>query len=331
MRIGGALLRTGGIGSVATHGDYRKRGLMTEVGRASIEAMRQLGYDFSILFGIPNYYARFGYTRAWSDSDHNVSLADLPGQKPAQAMRKMDMGDVPRFHGLYNRHFAGVTGTAVRPTYRHLEPRKNSLAFWWGKSWGRCAGYMVVIDNGSRLDVLEAVGKSEQILRGSAQVARELDCDQVRFLGLPYETELSRRLRQGNCTMETRHRRCGGAMVRTINLGQALVKMSGELCSRLRGSLLQGWRGELLIADKTQRMILSMGGGKVKVSVWSHGAGRVAHAVEGGDEIAQLLMGSSEGCEIARTHGMGLRGQAAALVSVLFPNRHPLLAPLDRF
>jgi predicted acetyltransferase len=45
MRIGSAVVRCGGIGSVATHGDFRKQGLMAQTIPASLQAMRRAGYD----------------------------------------------------------------------------------------------------------------------------------------------------------------------------------------------------------------------------------------------------------------------------------------------
>jgi predicted N-acetyltransferase YhbS len=66
MRIGRARVRVAGIGSVATHGDYRRRGLMAKTATASINRLRDHGYDLSILFGIDDFYHRFGYVRAWS-------------------------------------------------------------------------------------------------------------------------------------------------------------------------------------------------------------------------------------------------------------------------
>jgi predicted N-acetyltransferase YhbS len=61
MRVGSARVRVGGVGGVATDADYRKRGLMDRTARASMEAMRAQGYDVSLLFGIDDFYHRFGY------------------------------------------------------------------------------------------------------------------------------------------------------------------------------------------------------------------------------------------------------------------------------
>ena len=60
-------------------------------------------------------------------------------------------------------------------------------------------------------------------------------------------------------------------------------------------------------------------------------AGRTKHAVRGGDEIAQLLIGTDDPHEIADAAGTRLRGRAKQLIDVLLPNQHPILAEWDQF
>ena len=64
MRIGVARVRVGGIGVVATDARHRKRGLMNRTADNALGAMRSAGYDMSLLFGIDEFYHRFGYVRA---------------------------------------------------------------------------------------------------------------------------------------------------------------------------------------------------------------------------------------------------------------------------
>ena len=75
MRIGAARVKTAGIGAVITHGDFRKKGYLTKTARASIEAAKSADYDLSVLFGIPDFYHKLGYSRAWSESTYKISLA----------------------------------------------------------------------------------------------------------------------------------------------------------------------------------------------------------------------------------------------------------------
>jgi len=66
--IGGQSLSIAGIGGVATHPDFQRRGFAAIVLQAAAEQMRRLGgYDFAMLYCNPKlipYYAKSGYRQA---------------------------------------------------------------------------------------------------------------------------------------------------------------------------------------------------------------------------------------------------------------------------
>ena len=327
MRIGTARVRVGGIGAVATDADFRKRGLMARTARAAVAAMRECGYDLSLLFGISDFYHRFGYIRAFSPSAYTVAVADLPGERPTVRPRKFNplpRADTAR---LYNRASAGLTGTAVRPTFTHLtwpHPMEGRL---WRDGRRRLAGYVVFEVREGRLMCGEACGNAEQVLRVLAVLARQRGCQEVRFDTFHRQSPLIRRICRGNCRVEPWHRRSGGEMVATIHLGSALTKMRGELERRMRASPLADWRGRLLVADSRDAVTLALERTRVSVT-----AGRQSrHAIRGGDAVAQLVMGTDDPAETIAAARMRTTGDAARLAKVLFPNEHPMLGLLDRF
>ena len=63
MRIGACALRTGGIGGVGTHPDYRGRGYATSLMRDAVAYMEAVGYDVGLLFSIIScaFYRRVGW------------------------------------------------------------------------------------------------------------------------------------------------------------------------------------------------------------------------------------------------------------------------------
>ena len=330
MRIGRARVRTGGIGAVATSADYRGRGYMDHTAHASLSAMRDLGYDFSILFGISNFYHKFGYTRAWSDENYYVPVSDLPSEALERKVEAFKVEPREDLAKLYNRHFARATGTAVRPTYRAtLYPGKEFQGLLWKNAKRQVEGYVLFVRGGQRLDCIEAVGEVEQVLRTLAGEARGQHASEVRFEGLPHDSELARRLRRGTCRSEALFNRCGGAMIRTVNLQQALTKMADELAHRLAGSALRGFKGELLIADARETAVLAIG--KSGVRVMDKPAKGVRNAIRGGDEVAQLLIGTDPVTEIASGFGTRFSGAGRDLAEALFPAQHPILHQPDRY
>ena len=327
MRIGKARVRMGGIGGVSTDPEYRKRGLMARTARAAIAAMRECGYDVSVLFGIRDFYHRFGYVRAWSQCDYIVPAGELPKERPAARLRTLKPGPRDDLVRLYNRASARFTGTAVKParTRRLWQPFVQGR--FWTDARGRMAGYVVFRPRDGRLECREACGDPEQVLRALATVARQSACGEIRLEAMPYDSPLIRRVRWGNCRAETHHARCGGAMVATINLASTLEKMRGELQDRLRASHFASWRGDLVVADARQAATLGINRSHVRVTP----GGRSRHAIRGGDRVAQLLIGTDDPAEIIRAARMRTTGDALAMARVLFPNEHPVMGLLDRF
>jgi predicted N-acetyltransferase YhbS len=63
IRVRGEAVGLGGIGSVATHPDARRRGLATALLRVAIDDMRARGMALSLLFGVERIYDALGWVR----------------------------------------------------------------------------------------------------------------------------------------------------------------------------------------------------------------------------------------------------------------------------
>jgi hypothetical protein len=299
---------------------------MAATARASLEAMRAAGYDMSVLFGITDFYWRFGYVRAWSESNYFLATANLPKEKPAGRLRRFSRPDRGDLADLYNRQYATTTGTAVHPFWRRRwRPRREG--WLWTDARGRAAGYVQVSPKKQSLGCHEFVGEPEAILRVVGHLARRAGCDQVEFDCVPHDGPLARVLRRGTCRVETEHFRNEKALVRTINLASTLGKMAAELTRRLKRSPLAGWRGRLLIADPREQAVLQIGHGGIRIEP----QGKCENLIRGGEQIAQLLLGTDEPAETIEAGGIRLRGEARRLADILFPAQHPVISGPDHF
>ena len=188
MRIGKSVVRCGGIGCVATDGEHRKKGLMAQTVPHSLKSMRERGYDFSILFGIWDFYHQFGYTRAWNETSWHMGLDRLPKDLPTLKYKPLPPTPGDTINKLHNRYNATVTGAAVRPTFH------KSFCFFKGKTegfmWksGRDAGYVLVQVNGAKLSCFEAAGKPDDILSVLQSIAQAKHLRDLSFETLPYNT-----------------------------------------------------------------------------------------------------------------------------------------------
>src|SRR5690349_7782849 len=75
LHIGQAVVRMDGIGGVGTDEEYRNRGYSRRVLEAAIAHMEQGDTALSMLYGIRDFYPKFGFATA--GPDHLVFLTDL--------------------------------------------------------------------------------------------------------------------------------------------------------------------------------------------------------------------------------------------------------------
>ncbi len=121
VAIGIARVRVDGIGGVETAEDCRGRGFARRTLEAAVVRMRDGSAGpagpaaLSLLFGLPNFYEKFGYATAGPE----LSLS-LTGLKPARPLpagwtdRPCAPGDLPALHAHYERSIARSVGAVVR-------------------------------------------------------------------------------------------------------------------------------------------------------------------------------------------------------------------------
>jgi RNA polymerase sigma factor (sigma-70 family) len=344
MRVGSAGVRTAGVNLEYTNPEYTDPGYagadgpaaLAQTAAASVAAMRARGYDLSVAFGREALFAGLGYAAGWRETMWFVRTGDLPEGPPGGALEPFEPVHRDDLAALYNREHEGLTGTAVRPTYlRNKHPGEQAGYLWRGPD-GAPAGYVVVGPDGTagwRNAALlgdnhrgferllwhdESAGDPEARLGALGQLARRWGCPEVAFDRLHYLSPLGRRLRRGRCRIEQEYRRY---VVRVVNLRTLFEKLAPELGRRLGASPLAGWAGDLAIAASEERIVLGIERGRVEVRAAARTA--APNAIEGGPELAQLVVGGEAPLETVLGAGIALRGEAGRLLDVLFPPQHP--------
>ena len=118
MRIGEAVVRMDGIGGVATGEEYRYRGYSRRVMEAAVELMRGGDAALATLYGIQDFYPKFGfatcgpeYTVILPPDDRDASVAALP---EGWAFRPFAPEDLPAVMDIYDANTRRATGAIVR-------------------------------------------------------------------------------------------------------------------------------------------------------------------------------------------------------------------------
>ena len=83
--------------------------------------------------------------------------------------------------------------------------------------------------------------------------------------------------------------------------------------------------GRIAYSNGEQEITLTIKDSKVEVTA----AKETGHTIRGGQEIAQLFIGTDPPHEVARMNGIDLSGDAGQLIDVLFPAQDPQMRNQD--
>ena len=327
MRLESVQLKVAGIGAVVTHPDYRKQGWMHRAAHASFAAMREAGYDLSILRG--RHYVKMGYARAWNYVTYRLKLAELPAVGDFKPYQPLQPEQVAEMDALYNQTHAGFTGTAIRPTFRKRHPDDIGVYAWFDEG-GKLEGYIRAFpaeENPKQLTCQEAAGDPRQGLAVMADLFKKGEFESLAFFTLPHAHPMLQLLRKGACIVEDRYFDITGWRVKLINLHSTLHKLAPLFEARLAQSQFANWQGSLLLDADEQKATLEIKDGKVAISP----ASNTPNSLYGGADLARLLIGLDEAEEIIQQVGMEARGMALPLVRVLFPDLHPMMSHWDEY
>src|SRR2546423_11139250 len=114
MRIGESFVRMGGIAGVGTSEEHRNRGYSRRVLEHSTRWMEENEFDCAILFGIDDFYHKFGYGVCLPDCRFEVRTRDAERATGVLTARPFTAADVPAVSRIYEAACCDLTGCLQR-------------------------------------------------------------------------------------------------------------------------------------------------------------------------------------------------------------------------
>ncbi len=340
VRFGDAVIRMGGIGGVETDEAYRRRGFARRLLETANDYMREAGFDIAGLFGISDFYERWGYVPALPEYRLTVLTENLKGAKLSHQIANyssnLHKDAVLKIYESNNRE---RICSVVR------EP-ENWSGFPMGTDWfvkadvkvflsetGEVLGYLSLDDVRERTAVAEvgyaARAVFESMAAFLAQRALEFKHEEITLL-LPPDHEFAIYLRLYGCVVTQVFQRSGDGMMRIINLESLMRKLSFELTRRLRKSSLQDQNCSFAISTDIGSVKVEIANAQVIVSPC-----QPCDAVEKLElpqgKLMQLLTGFQTIDILVGTQGVRCSPDLIPLLRVLFPPSYPYIWWADRF
>ena len=332
MRIGETIVRFGGIAGVGTRPEYRLKGYASRVMDASTELMIERGYDMGVLFGIGNFYHRFGYAVVFPIPRlHLKTEALLSAAAPlkTRAMKARDAGAVRR---LYNRLNLDRVASVVRPgawSYFEMSQgfEKPGRAIVVEDARGRIQGYATWQVQDEQFLVPEVSGTGSEAFaslgRALGQRARTAKMGQVIF-DLPRDDAFVDFCAPLGCEHRVTYPHNSDAMARIIHLKPLMKKLVPEFSKRSAG-----FGGRVSVSIETDIGTVGLGIDRNGVRlIRRHGvlAVKMPQLI-----LTQLVMGYRSASDIAAEPGVVVPKNTISVLDLLFPKRDGYMWWSDRF
>jgi len=272
MRIGVSQVRMGGIGGVETPRKHRNKGYARRCMEHSNAWMEKEGFDCAVLFGIPDFYHKFGYAPCLSSTEWSMPTRDAERAELRLRVRPFEDDDLPALREIYSANNAALTGSIVR-NENSKWARKGS---WYGvhaemfvfeDNSGRIAAYAVRDKATDRSKIVEvgAIGAAHypSLIRWAADYAVECRSEAVVFL-VPEAHPCGQAMIAYGAKRETTYPRNGSGMGRIIRLNPFVEKTLPEWTRRAQWASRPG--SSIGIETDIGNATLSLLGGEVVCS-----------------------------------------------------------------
>jgi predicted acetyltransferase len=338
MRLAGAQVRFGGIVGVKTKPAARGSGYGRTLMAAAVDYMAEHGYPVSVLFGIPDFYHRFGYATFLAHmSQVRVKTAAAERLPMSLEVRQGSSADAEALLAVYEAQNGMQDGSMYR-TRAAFSPWLVDDDEWWQEP----RRILVAEDNGR--PVAYALGdpewryESEWFMRpyeiaalpghggsGCASLVRKLAAEAgerreewVSLEMLP-NSPLLGPLRPIGFTQEIEYSHNQGGMGRIIDLAALAAVLETSLKRRALPAGVEEEVGRIDFICDGQRTTIELGAGStISIDLQQQ-------------HLLQLLMGYRSIEELRLEFPDCVAEQDVGVVNTLFPEGHPYMWRLDHF
>lgn len=347
MRVGATVVRMAGIGGVHTERAHRMKGYMRQLLEDTVQYMVAEGYDISMLFGIENFYTKFGYAAGLAAFECKVKTRDAEvagANAPAgpYVTRSIGEADMPAVLDLYNVNNAMRVGSVVRTPEDFTKFEKGT---WYGtlpdtQLWedanGKLLAYAVWDHYDKAVKVAELEARDDALLCNAlfptllsffAAQAVDKRCEDVQLF-IPPDHPFAEYVQRFGAEWKVTYPRHGSGMLRLLNQQPFFEKIAPELERRLALSRSAGYTGALTFQTDLGTLALVINRGSITVETCAREGLRLELSQ---DKLTQLVIGYRSARDVLNDPQVTAHGDVLPLLNVLFPKGTPYIWVADHF
>jgi len=342
--VGSALVRMGGIGGVGTLKAHRNRGYSRLCMDEAVALMDRERVPMAALFGIPNFYSKWGFAPVIPEPWLKLDAADAARAEPDPRFRVVRFQDrlhQPAALTLIRRNDRLRSGSVVT-----VRPREGTDSWLWrsrvrhGSDWGIRAEGFAVLDRKRTLAGYAAHDRTSKAMRVvevgyrspavfgavTRELARRARARRVAQLELmlPLDHPYVLYLRRWNVHHRLSYYANGQGMGRIVRLEDTLRACAPELTRRLAGSRFHRANASVGFATEIGAATAVVRGGRVSVRPGLAGRDRIRVPQP---VLTQWLLGYRP----VAPSGIAIPARVLPLLSAFFPSGFPFIWRADRF
>jgi predicted acetyltransferase len=330
-----------GIGGVYTEREHRKKGYMRQLYEDTVHYMIAEGYDISMLFGIENFYTKFGYAAGLAGFECKVKTRDAEvaavNAAGSYITRPIGEADMPAVLDLYNANNATRVCSVVRAVEDFPEFRKGT---WYGAPpetllWEDANGQLLAYAVWDRYDKAVKVAEVEArddalfpaLLSFFAAQAVDKRCEDVQLF-IPHDHPFAEYVQRFGAEWKVTYPRHGSGMLRLLNQQPFFEKITPELERRLALSRSAGYTGALTFQTDLGTLALIINRGSIAM------AGKADKGLRldlSQDKLTQLVIGYRSARDVLNDPQVTAHGDVLPLLNILFPKGQPYIWVADHF
>jgi predicted acetyltransferase len=340
LRLGEARLHMGGFGWIATAPHHRNKGVASALIGDTMHYMRDHMFHVAMLFGIPNFYHRFGFHTTLAEYTTRVDIRDLPPYEgPAFRVRQAKPGDVRLLQKMHEQADTQTACSIIRcGAHFHYHWQRWESAQVVLSPDGKVLAYFLpnrkkglFLTKPSRSVEVEECGvinrtACQPLMQAIADFAREMLLPEVRFHGPPGHP-----LIEFLCKFRSTHTMQlspgEGGMMAVVNPAETLESMLPEWESRIAQMGERELKTELTLLIDRVPLLVRCHHGAISI-LRQTGPNKLSLTQE---EFVQLLTGYRHLAEVLASRRRIINQSALTLAEAIFPKRHPYVWRADRF
>lgn len=339
MQIGKAVIKVAGIGDVFTHPDFRKHSFTRMLMNNAIDYMAKNRFPLSMLYGIMNFYHKYGYIESVISPIFSLPLKQIINVDSSLQVRPYKEEDKKQCIKLYNKAFHGKNLSVVRVEQSWFRQPLPNTCFVVTDDSDKPKAYIVTsappqppsqsfhIKEAVAFDKVSAdallkflIERLKIIFQNEFEIHQRPDTFFVEYLkdfgGIqkfvyPYEG-------------------MGQGMLRIVLLKELFEDLKAEIESRIANSVKT--IGDLQINFKTDigEIILDIKDGKIEIA---KKASKSAFSIETSqDALVRLILGYyGTQAFIRRIKAEKMPAKAIDALSIIFPEDIPYTSEIDYF